>query len=109
MFKKAFEDIRDILLLKNLRDNLMNHIETYFIVKTMDYILESIFFDSFIHYSFSIENKNNEFIVTITAAEELTNGKTIRNKIMKFKSFVYLILNVENIKSSIIQNLKERN
>lgn len=109
MFKETLENIRDILLLKNFRDNIMNHIETYFIVKIMDCILESIFFDSFIHYRFSIENKNNEFIILITTEEEIENGKVIKNKRIKLKSFAFLILNVESLKTRIIKDLKERN
>lgn len=109
MFKETLENIRDILLLKNFRDNIMNHIETYFIERTMDCILESVFFDSLISYHFSIQNKNNEFIILITTEEELENGKVIKNTRIKLKSFVFLILNVESLKTRIIKDLKERN
>ena len=107
--KIALKDIRDIILLKKFRNNIMNYIETYFIVKTMYCILESVFFDSFISYHFSIENKNNEFIILITTEEELDNGKIIKNKKIKLESFAFLILNVENFKTRIIKDLKERN
>ena len=45
MFKKFVENLKDILSLKNLKYRIINRIETYFIVKTMDGILESIFID----------------------------------------------------------------
>lgn len=108
MFKKFVENLKDILSLENLKYRIINCIETYFIVKTMDGILESIFFDSLMIYKFSIENKNNEFVILVTTEEELANGKIIKNKAIKLKSFAFLILNAEMIKSDIIKNLKER-
>lgn len=106
MLNNVTEGIRDILSFKN---RIMDYIENYFIVKTMYIILRNTFFATAIRYSFTMKHENKEFIVIVTAEEELVNGKTIRNKTIKFESFVELILNAENIKSSLTKNLIERN
>ena len=109
MLNNVMEGIKDILSFKKFKNRIMDYIENYFIVKTMYIILRDTFFATAIRYSFTMKRENEGFIVIVTAEEELVNGKAIRNKTIKFESFVELILNAENIKSSLTKNLIERN